>query len=223
MNETSLEQVMAQLAGLSDESFRAVNVKHGDDHAVPLGKLREISKQLKTQHALARQLWATGDSAARLLAALVCRPREFSPEDLDRMQRQARTPKVRDWLLSNVVKKSPHHEKLRQLWLADKDPAAVSAGWALTADCVTKNPERLDLPALLDSIEAQMKSAPDRSQWAMNDCLAQIGIEHAEHRARAIAIGERLGVFKDYPTPPGCTSPFAPVWITSIVSRRNTL
>jgi hypothetical protein len=50
-----------------------------------------------------------------------------------------------------------------------------------------------------------MKDAPQRLQWAMNHCLAQIGIEHPELRARAIDIGERLEVLKDYPTPPGCT------------------
>jgi hypothetical protein len=58
-------------------------------------------------------------------------------------------------------------------------------------------------------------------QWAINHCLAQIGIEHAEHRARAIAIGERLEVLKDYPTPPNCTSPFAPIWITEMVRRQH--
>jgi 3-methyladenine DNA glycosylase AlkD len=54
----------------------------------------------------------------------------------------------------------------------------------------------------------------------MDHCLARIGIEHARHRARAIAIGERLEVLEDYPTAPNCTSPFAPVWIAEMVSRR---
>ncbi|MBT3152143.1 DNA alkylation repair protein [Streptomyces sp. CHD11] len=39
--------------------------------------------------------------------------------------------------------------------------------------------------------------------------------------ARAIGIGERLEVLKDYPTSPGCTSPFAPVWISEMVGRRE--
>ncbi|HET6287966.1 MAG TPA: DNA alkylation repair protein, partial [Amycolatopsis sp.] len=26
---------------------------------------------------------------------------------------------------------------------------------------------------------------------------------------------------KDYPTPPGCTSPFAPVWIGEMVRRQS--
>jgi 3-methyladenine DNA glycosylase AlkD len=86
---------------------------------------------------------------------------------------------------------------------------------------VAKNPEGLDLPELLSIIEADMKDAPDRLQWAMNHCLAQIGIEHAGHRARALEIGERLGVLKDYPTPPGCTSPYAPAWIAEMVRRQQ--
>ena len=120
------------------------------------------------------------------------------------------TPKVHDWLVNYVVKKSPHAEELRVAWFADPDPVVASAGWALTTERVAKQPEGLDLAGLLDIIEAEMKDAPDRLQWAMNHCLAQIGIEHPEHRARAMEIGERLEVLKDYPTPPNCTSPFAP-------------
>lgn len=137
------------------------------------------------------------------------------------MLREARTPKVHDWLVNYVVKKNPHSEQLRLAWSADPDPVVASAGWALTTERVTNKPEALDLAGLLDIIEAEMKDAPERLQWAMNHCLAQIGIDHAEHRTRAIDIGERLEVLKDYPTSPGCTSPFAPIWITEIVRRQH--
>ena len=186
-----------------------------------LSKLRALARRLKTQQELARQLWATDDSAARLLALLICRPRAFEHDELDIMLREARTPKVHDWLVNYVVKKHPHAEALRLAWSADPDPVVASAGWALTTERVAKKPRGLDLAGLLDVIEAQMKDAPDRLQWAMNHCLAQIGIEHAEHRARAIDIGEHLEVLKDYPTPPGCTSPFAPTWITEMVRRQH--
>lgn len=72
------------------------------------------------------------------------------------MGRQARTPKVHEWLVNYVVKKNPHAEEL-----------------------------------------------------------------HAEHRDRAVSIGERLEVLKDNPTPPGCTSPYAPSWITEMVRRQH--
>jgi 3-methyladenine DNA glycosylase AlkD len=220
LTETMVAEVMAELAELEDPKTRQVNEHHGDDHGVNLSKLRALAKRLKTQQELACQLWETDDTAARLLAILICRPKAFERDELDVMLREARTPKVHDWLVNYVVKKNPHAEELRLAWSADPDPVVASAGWALTTERVTK-PEGLDLAGLLDVIEAEMKDAPDRLQWAMNHCLAQIGIEHAEHRARAIDIGERLEVLKDYPTSPGCTSPFAPIWITEMVRRQH--
>lgn len=221
MADTRLAEVMAELAALEDPKARQVNERHGDDHGVNLGKLRALAKRLKTQQDLACQLWQTGDTAARLLAILVCRPKAFARDELDVMLREARTPKVHDWLVNNVVKKNPHAEELRVAWSADPDPVVASAGWALTTERVARKPEGLDLAGLLDVIEAEMKDAPDRLQWAMNNCLAQIGIDHAEHRARAIDIGERLAVLKDYPTSPGCTSPYAPTWIAEMVRRQQ--
>ncbi len=221
MIETTVTEVMAELAALEDPKIREVNRRHGDDHGVNLTRLRALAKRLKTQQDLARRLWETGDPAARLLAILICRPKAFERDELDVMLRSAGTPKVHDWLVNYVVKKSPHSEELRLAWYADPDPVVASAGWALTTERVAKKPEGLDLAGLLNVIEAEMKDAPDRLQWAMNHCLAQIGIEHAEHRARAIDIGERLEVLKDYPTPPNCTSPFAPIWITEMVRRQH--
>ncbi len=221
VTEATVAEVMAELAALEDPKVRAVNEKHGDDHGVNLSKLRAVAKRLKTQQELARRLWATGDTAARLLALLICRPRAFEQDELDVMLREARTPKVHDWLVNYVVKKNPHAEELRLAWFADPDPVVASAGWALTTERVAKKPAGLDLVGLLDVIEAEMKDAPDRLQWAMNHCLAQIGIEHPEHRPRALAIGERLEVLKDYPTSPGCTSPFAPDWINEMVRRQD--
>jgi 3-methyladenine DNA glycosylase AlkD len=217
---TTAAELLGELAALEDPRIREVNARHGDDHGVNLSKLRAIATRLKTQQDLARELWATGDTAARLLALLICRPKAFGRDELDTMLRDARTPKVHDWLVNYVAKLSPHAEELRLAWLDDPDPVVASAGWALTAERVAKKPEVVDLPGLLDTIEAEMKDAPDRLQWAMNHCLATIGIEHPEHRARALAIGERLEVLKDYPTPPNCTSPFAPIWITEMVSRQ---
>lgn len=219
--DATVAEVMAELAALEDPRARAVNEKHGDDHGVNLGKLRALAKRLRTQQELSRRLWETDDTAAMLLALLICRPKAFERDTLDAMVREARAPKVHDWLVNYVVKKSQHAEELRLVWTADPDPVVASAGWALTTESVRKRPEDLDLPGLLDVIEARMQDAPDRLQWAMNHCLARIGIDHPGLRARAVGIGERLEVLKDYPTSPGCTSPYAPVWIAEMVRRQD--
>jgi 3-methyladenine DNA glycosylase AlkD len=162
--DTMLAELMAELAALEDPRARAVNEKHGDDHGVNLSKLRAIAKRLKTQQDLARQLWDTTDTAARLLALLVCRPKAFNRDELDTMLRDARTPKVHDWLVNYVVKKNPHAEELRLAWFDDPDPAVASAGWALTTDRVAKKPDGLDLTGLLDIMGDEQLPCPDRDR-----------------------------------------------------------
>lgn len=221
MVEADVHSVMETLAAMEDPKARAINEKHGDDHGVNLSKLRAVAQDLKKNDDLAVELWATGDTAARLVAILIMRPRSYDASQLDSMLREARRPKVHGWLVNYIVRKSKHAEALRLAWMDDPDPVVASAGWALTSERVNRSPEGLDLVGLLDIIEAQMLGAEERLQWAMNETLSYIGIENQELRPRAIAIGNRLGVLKDYPTPPNCTSPFAPTWITEIVARRQ--
>jgi 3-methyladenine DNA glycosylase AlkD len=211
---------MRELAALEDPKVREVNARLGDDHGVNLTRLRELAKRLKTQHDLAMQLWATGDTAARLLATLICKPKALSQAELAAMIRDIRAPKLLDWFIVNVVKPSPHAEELRVRW-QDGDDLVGRAGWSLTTERVVKNADGLDLDRLLQRIEKEMKRAPPHKQWAMNHCLAEIGIHHRKHRDRAIAIGERLAVFIDYPASPGCTPPYVPLWIAEMVRRRE--
>jgi len=51
--------------------------------------------------------------------------------------------------------------------------------------------------------------------------LAGIGIHFPALRDRALAIGERLGLYRDDPVSKGCTSPFARIWIAEMVRRQQ--
>lgn len=221
MSDITVAEALGELAALEDPKMRAANEKRGDDHGINLSRLRALAKQIKTDQPLSQELWATGETPARLLALLICRPRDFTADELDAMLRETRPPKVNDWFVNYVAKKTPLAEELRLRWFDDADPTVAAAAWSLTTVRVMKDSDGLDLPHLLDLIERDMQDAPSRLQWAMNETLANIGIFHPEHRARAMAIGEHLQVLADYPTAPGCTSPFAPLWIGEIVRRRE--
>ena len=126
-------------------------------------------------------------------AILLIKPKALSAAELDGMVRSGRFGQVADWLGSYVIKHHPDKEALREAWLQDPDPWAGRAGWGLTAERVAKDPDGLDVRALLDRIEAEMATAAAPVQWTMNSCLAAIGIHCPEERARAIAIGEDIG------------------------------
>ena len=221
MSDATVPDLLSELASLDDPKMRAANEKRGDLHGMNLSRLRAVAKRVKTDQPLARELWATGDTSARLLALLICKPREFSADELDAMLRETDQPKINDWFVNYVAKKSPLAEQLRVRWFDDADPTVAAAAWSLTTVRVMKDADGLDLEHLLDLIERDLRDEPKRLQWSMNETLANIGIFHPHLRARALEIGERLQVLADYPTAPGCTSPFAPAWIAEIVRRRE--
>ena len=220
----TLEDTLAQLDALGNERVRARNRKHGageNQFGVQLGDIRKVAATIGANQQLAMALWETGNVDARLLAILLIKAGKLSRDEMDRMVRSASFAQVADWLNAYVVRQHPDRESLRQAWMEDDDPWAARAGWSLTAGRIARSADGLDLPALLDRIEAEMGNAASPVQWTMNTCLAGIGIHFPEHRERAIAIGETLGIYRDYPVSKGCTSPFAPIWIGEMVRRQS--
>jgi 3-methyladenine DNA glycosylase AlkD len=220
----TLKETLAQLEALGNEKVRAQNNRKGvgdNQFGVKLGDIRKIAAKIKADHPLALALWETENIDARLLAILLIDPKDLSVDEVDRMVRSVGNAQVADWLNSYIVRKHPDKETLRQRWMADDDPWAARAGWDLTSERIGRSPDGLDLPALLDRIESEMGSATPEAQWTMNFCLAGIGIHFPKHRKRAIAIGETLGIYRDFPVSKGCTSPFAPIWINEMVSRQG--
>jgi 3-methyladenine DNA glycosylase AlkD len=220
----TLKDALAQLKALGNDTVRARNKKLGADDnqfGVQMGDIRKVAAKIKTDHGLALELWNTGNLDARLLAILVMKPKELSAKELDVMVRSARFAGLADWLNSYIVKVHPDNESLRQQWMASDDPWAARAGWSLTAGRIAKSPDGLDLSKLLDRIESEMPKADPAQQWTMNNCLAGIGIHHPKLRRRAIALGESMGIYRDYPVSRGCTSPFAPIWIAEMVRRQE--
>jgi len=202
--------------------MRQHNKKFGagdNQFGVKMGDIRALSKKIKTDHELALALWETGNIEARFMATLIIVPKLLSAADLEEMVRSERFPQVIDWLYSYVIKEHADKEQLRQKWMYSDDAMCARLGWSLTSGRIARNPDGLDIPALLDRIESEMSTAAPDVQWAMNTALAQIGINMQAYRARALDIGERLGIYRDYPVSKGCTSPFAPIWINEMVKR----
>ena len=215
---------MTRLESLGNPKVRDMNARRnwaGDNQfGVTSADIRTLAKEIKANPELAAELWKTGNADAMLLATLLMRPKQLSADEVDALVRSAMYSNVADWLITNVVKVHPEKESLRQKWMQDEDPFAARAGWSLTVERIKKNPEGVDLKGLLDRIEKELAAAPPMAQWTMNFCLAETGINFPEHRQRALDIGERLGVYRDFPCSKGCTSPFAPIWINGMVSRQ---
>ena len=230
----TVKEILAQLESLGDDGVRKHNAKVGPDgtcapenhFGVKAGDIRTIAKKIKTDHELALKLWDTGNVEAQLLATLIINPKSLSAEEVDRMTRSTTYGHVAEWMNNYVIAQHPQKEALREKWMKEKekDRWAARAGWHLTASCVNKggkDAESLDLPGLLDRIEKGMPKAKPETQWTMNNTLMAIGIKDAKLRKRAIAIGEKIGLYKNWPASKGCVPPYVPVAVEAMVKRQK--
>jgi 3-methyladenine DNA glycosylase AlkD len=220
----TLQEAMSRLESLGTDQVKGIRHREGAGErqfGVKLGDIRGVAKGAKSDHSLALELWQTGNTDARLLATLVIQPAKLSLDELEGMIREVCSPQLADWVQSYVTSKHPLKFERRQSWMDSDSPMVARCAWSLTADLVSKESQLLDLDSLLDRIEAELGGAPSLVQWTMNSCLAQIGISHPHLRERAVAIGEAIGVYRDYPVSKGCTSPFAPIWIKAMSERQQ--
>lgn len=216
-------EVLAQLKALGNEDVHRRNEKLGagpNQFGVMMGDIRAVAKKLKTNHTLGMELWETDNIEARLVALLIIKPKQLTTNELDAMARSIDFMWVADWFNSYILKDHPQREALREEWMDSDNKWVARSGWSLTAGRIARDAEGLDIEAILNRIETEMPAAPPEAQWTMNTALAHIGIHHPAYRQRAIDLGERLGILRDYPVSKGCTSPFAPIWIKEMVGRQ---
>ena len=222
----TVKEILSQLKTLGDDARRAHNTKMGapdNQFGVKMGDIRAIAKKIKTDHDLALSLWDTGNVEAQLLATLVIKPKSLSAEEIDKLTCSTTCAQVADWLNAYVVAQHPDKEALREKWMKAKDRWAARAGWNFTASRLNKGlDDGLDLPALLDRIEKEMPKAKPEVQWTMNNTLAAIGIHYPKHRERVLAIGEKIGLYSDWPVSKGCTPSYVPVWVEAMVKRQGS-
>lgn len=218
------KEVLLQLESLANESTKAHYIKtgaHNNLYGVKLGDLRTIAKKFKVNHPLAMELWDTQNIDARLLAILIMNASELSEQELTEMVCSIDFDQVSDWFNAYILKDHPARDMVMSEWLHSKNIWAARSGWSLLAGKIARDSEGLSISEILDRIESEMPAAAPQVQWTMNTALAQTGIHHPAYRNRAMSIGERLGIYRNYPVSKGCTSPFAPIWISEMVKRQT--
>ena len=82
----NLNSALRELKRRGTAQNRKVYRRHGvgeNMYGVSFADLRLLAKQIKTDHDLAVQLWATGNHDAQILATLIADPAQFDAKTLD--------------------------------------------------------------------------------------------------------------------------------------------
>jgi 3-methyladenine DNA glycosylase AlkD len=188
--------------------------------------IRAIAREQGKNAGLADYLWKNGGFSARMLSLLVLDLKTVDVPyiermilDLEAVAEPREQSQLLDWLIANVIMKKAGLKNETAKWRDDPSTLRQRTFWSVQARSVRAENHALN-EQLLAHIERELPTASDKVQWNMNWCAAQIGIADERLRGRCIALGERLGLYRDYPVSKGCTSPFLPIWIGSVVGKR---
>lgn len=114
---------------------------------VKLGDLKTHGKEIKKDHALAMELWSTGEYYPRLLAILIFDNKLLSEQVIDQLASdilrhgaEERSP-LADWLLANQLAKDKKLVSLMATW--EKNPSPILRRWFWYHQKVRSGPEGL--------------------------------------------------------------------------------
>lgn len=210
-----------ELSPKADDIFRQIS-----GSATKLGDLRKIAKEVKKDHQLALELWFTGNYFARQLAILIFDPKQLSQDAIDDLESDMEKHPIderlqlMDWLLANQLSKDKKNVALMESWENSSSALERRTFWYHQARLrwVGQTPPN-NTGKLLRSIEQKLETEAPEVQWAMNFAAIQIGIFEPQFRNQCIALGERVGLYKDEIVPRGCTPSYLPQHIAIQVAK----
>ena len=233
----TLQRAMTALERAGTAQNRKIYARHGvsgDAFGVSYAALAKLEKAIKTDHALAMQLWATGKHDARVLATMIADPAKLRAADLDRMAKDVDNP-VLTGAFANLAGDSPHAPSRIAAWVKAKPAPAseliIAAGYSTASANLTKRRKAKPDPAtdlpdsllsdLLDRIEKTIHDMPNRARESMNICLISIGAYRESLRNRALGVAKSIGKVDVDHGQTGCKTPDAAAYIAKTVERNS--
>jgi len=181
-----------------------------------------LATRHKGNHALACELWDSGNHDARVLAAMVADPRQVTGRLAEQWVKDLGNYVLCD-AFAKLVASSPVARAKADKWIASKKEWTGRAGWTVIAHLAGSDHDLDDayLLALLPQIEKRIHTAPNRTRDAMNMALISIGVRNAKLRKAALAAAKRIGKVEVDHGQTSCKTPDAAAYIAKTVAHRS--
>ena len=221
----NLQQALQQLEELGTAQNRKVYARHGVNpnmFGVSYANLNKLAKSSKRDHPLARELWATGNHDARVLATMVANPVQADDRLLDSWVADLDSYVITD-AFSGFVGKTALAQAKSEEWIISDEEWPGRAGWHLVAHLAMKDQDLPDayFAAHLATIEGEIHTRKNRVKDAMNNALIAIGIRNPALEQQALAAATRIGKVEVDHGQTGCKTPDAAEYIRRTLERRR--
>lgn len=217
-------EVMSGLKAAGTAQNRKIYARHGATEpmfGVSYAGHTKLAKKIKTDQALAEQLWATGNHDARILASKIADPAHCDHHLLEQWVSDLDSYVLAD-AFAMLAASSPIAARKRSKWSKSRKEWIGRSGWLMIAHAA-KSPEAPDseFHGIIERIAEEIGTAKNRTRDAMNSALIAIGSRHPFTK-QAIDAARQIGKVEVDHGETGCKTPDAEPYIRKVLARKRT-
>ena len=194
------QDVLTELSKMGSDQIKRIFQNHGAPDStlgVKVEDLKKIQKRVKKDHALSLELYDTGISDAQYLAALIADPPQMTKAQLQKWVKTASWHMVSEFTVPWVAAESRFGAELAREWINSKNESIAASGWCTFGSLLSIKPDaeldRAELQKLLDRVQKEIHSAPNRVRYVMNGYVIAVGCFVPALAAKAKAAAKAVG------------------------------
>jgi 3-methyladenine DNA glycosylase AlkD len=191
-------EVIRRLRSLASPDNAVGMARYGINTRNALGisiyTLRNIAKEIGTDHTLALDLWKSGVHEARILASIIDDSSQVTEAQMERWVREFDSWDVCDQVTGNLFDKTPFAYRKAAEWSRREEEFVKRAGFAVMAALAVQDKQASDeaLTAFLPLIREQAHDERNFVKKAVNWALRNIGKRNITLNTRAIALADEF-------------------------------
>lgn len=218
------KELLADLKALGTDQNIKVYTRHGvgaNVYGVSYSNLSKLKKKVKVDHAVAIDLWESGNHDARVLATMIADPDAATEELLNQWVSELDSYVITD-AFSSFAAKSGVGRTLAEEWRRSREEWVSSAGWNIIAMMANHDDDTPDknFHSYLSTIAATIHTAPNRTRYSMNSALIAIGGRSEALAELATSAAEGIGTVEVDHGETGCKTPDAIPYIKKVRKRK---
>lgn len=221
----NVDDILSSLKALGKAQTAAIYRRHGSGdnvYGALTSEIAKLRKKIKTDHALAMELWRTENAEARILALLVADPERLSRADADALVTDGPV-RFLGCYLSDLLARRSDADAIMRAWMKSKDANVCEMGYALLGARLKNDPESIgaaDAAKLLETIEKGIHGSTNWVRHAMNAALISIGVFKPALQTKAVEVATRVGKVDVDHGETSCKTPDAVTAIEKATKRK---
>jgi 3-methyladenine DNA glycosylase AlkD len=222
----SAAELLTTLKKLGKPVTAAIYKRHGSGDnvfGVLTSDVAKMQKKIGIDHELAKELWATENAEARMLALQIFDPQKMTRAFANKLLKDKQAHFLA-WYICGLLARSPIAHEIMHAWMIVPGERHREIGYGILSVVLKHDPNSISdagAESIMARIEAGIHHAPNWARYSMNSALISIGAFKPALRQNALATAKRIGKVDVDHGETTCKTPDAASYIAKASKRRR--